>query len=143
MDAVNNRTVRLSKRTRGGLLHSAGVGFLFSLLFGAVLLFLGTFLLLQAQDPIKYAPLVGFLLLAATALLGGFTAGRRNKQQGALAGLLTGVFWLVLLFLLSLFLEKEGSSLLFACISRGLLLLFAMLGGIWGEPRQKRKKFRR
>ena len=135
-----HRTARLAGKRRHGLLRGVAFGLLVSLLTGAILLSLVAFLLMQTNDPGKNASLFGLICLCVTALIGGIAAGKRNKGQGALAGLLLGGVLLLLLFVLSLFLKGEGPSLLYTLITRLTLLLFALFGGIWGGNASRRRR---
>ncbi|MBQ8907160.1 MAG: TIGR04086 family membrane protein [Clostridia bacterium] len=141
MDSAH-RTARLAGRRRGGLLRSVAFGFLVTALVEIGFLLLASFLLMQTDDPAKNASLFGFLGLSLATFIGGFAAGRRNKGQGALAGLTLGGVVLLLLFLLSLFLPNEGSTLLFALVTRATLVLFALFGGIWGGSTASRRRRR-
>jgi putative membrane protein (TIGR04086 family) len=141
MDTAH-RTARLAGKRKGGLLRSVTFGFFITLFSGALLLFLCALLLMQTNDPGKNASLFGLLCLSLAALIGGFAAGRRNKCQGALAGLLSGLFTLALLFLLSLFMKGEEATVLYAVVTRATLLLFAVFGGILGASRPSRRKRR-
>ena len=137
MDSAH-RTARLAGRRRGGLLRSVAFGFLVTALVEIGFLLLASFLLMQTDDPAKNASLFGFLGLSLATFIGGFAAGRRNKGQGALAGLTLGGVVLLLLFLLS----NEGSTLLFALVTRATLVLFALFGGIWGGSTASRRRRR-
>ncbi len=141
MDTAH-RTARLAGKRRGGLLRSVAFGFFMTLLSGTLLLLLCAFLLMQTNDPGKNASLFGLLALSLASFIGGFAGGRRNKCQGALAGLLVGLFLLALFFLVSLFLKGEPTGLLNAVITRATLVLFAVFGGLFGASRASRRRRR-
>ena len=135
-----HRTARLAGKRRHGLLRGVAFGLLVSVLTGASLLCISALLLMQTNDPGKNASLLGFICLCITALVGGIASGKRNKGQGALAGLLLGGIWLLLLFVLSLFVKGESPSILYSLLTRLTLLLFALFGGIWGGSTSRRRR---
>jgi putative membrane protein (TIGR04086 family) len=132
------------KDKRGaGLIRSTVLSFLFSVFFAVVLLMLSAVLLSRYDDPSRWMHIVGVLSPAITAFFGGILAGKAEGKQGALAGLLGGLPFVLLLFIVSRFVGGVGLSALLTLLSYTALLLLFVLGGTLGASKKTRRRRRR
>jgi putative membrane protein (TIGR04086 family) len=141
---TTQRTVSLSRGKGKGLFRSVLPAFFLMLLLGICLLFGASLLLSRLPDPAKGIRLIGPALPALCAFTGGFTAGRREKNMGAVMGLCTGLLFVLFLLVLSTFTGSD-SKLAVRILSYALLLLLATLGGAAGSAggtKRKRRKRR-
>ena len=135
------RTATLTGGKGKGLLSSILPAFFVSFLFGGVLLLLASFLLMQTADPTAYVRILGFVTPAVCVFFGGFMAGKREKNMGAFVGLINGVFFVLVLWGLSVFCGGTLSPAV-RIVCYGLLLLLSTLGGLGGSVGGKRKSYR-
>ncbi|MBE6656318.1 MAG: TIGR04086 family membrane protein [Ruminococcaceae bacterium] len=116
------------------LVGSAFFALLGALAFGGISLFGAALFFSYKPNATPYIGTVGCALGALAALFGGFGAGRRQKHAGALAGLLFGVLYLIVLLLLSRF-GSMGTPLPKRLIGYAIFLLLSALGGALGSMR--------
>ncbi len=134
------RTATLSRGTGKGLLGSVVPAFFAMALLSIGLLFLTAFLLTRSEDPAAHIRVFGLALPALSAFFGGFVAGKREKNMGALCGLVTGVIFLLALLLLSFFLGSGTMTFGVRIVCYTLLLLLSTLGGLAGSTGGKKRK---
>jgi len=130
----------LKEKRGAGLLKSILLSWLCSMLFAALLLLVGTAVLLRYGNPPSIFYALGMLFPALTAFFGGIVAGKKEGRQGALAGLLYGALLLLTLFALSLLLGEGDFSFAKTILSYTLLLLLSVLGGLLGASRKTKKR---
>lgn len=133
----------LAEKSGRGLIKSTLLSFLFSIVFGICLLLTSSAVLLHYQSASAVFRSVGILLPSATAFAGGIVAGKVEKKQGALAGILHGVFFLLSLFLISRIFGNGELSLPLSLILYGVILLLSALGGMLGATKRSKGKKRR
>ena len=135
---------RISEPGGVGLIKSICISFLFTIVFGAVLLTATAFILTKCEDPSSLIRLLGIALPAVTAFFGGIFAGKANKPMGALSGAFCGACFIGLLFLLSTFLGEGSFAAWQTLLFYAILLLLSLMGGFLGaSKRSTRKKHRR
>ncbi len=133
----------LTEKKGTGLLKSTLLSLLFSFVFALCSLLLASAILLHYKNPTSAFRAVGILLPSLTSFFGGIMAGKIEKKQGALAGILHGALILLALFLLSCILGQGELSPLHTAISYTILLLLSTLGGTLGGARHTKGKKRR
>ena len=83
---------------------------------------------------------------ASEVFLGGIVSSRVKKRAGALTGLISGILFVALLFLLSVLLGEDSFSIGKSVVLYTALLLLSVLGGTLGahkRGRRRRKKRRK
>ena len=135
------RTVTLSRGKGKGLFRSIFPAFFFTLLLGAFLLAVGALALSRLPDPSRSIRLLGPILPAFCAFFGGFVAGKREKNMGAVAGLSTGLLFLLVLISVSTF-TGGSMTLPTRILCYTLLLLLSVLGGAAGSAGGVKKRHR-
>lgn len=138
---TTQRTVTLSRGRGKGLFRSVLPAFFLMLILGACLLGGAALALSRMPDPSKTIRLLGPVLPALCAFIGGFIAGKREKNMGAVMGLCTGVLFVLFLLLLSTFTGAE-TKLFIRIIGYALLLLLSALGGAAGSVGGGKRKHR-
>lgn len=104
---------------------------LFSYIITALLLLIVSFLMLNFE--LSGGVISGIInaTYIISALMGGFFAGKRIEQKKFIWGLVVGVFYFIILMLVSLLMNREGSlpigSLMSVLVMTGLS---GMLGGM-------------
>ena len=136
------RTVTLSRGKGKGLFRSVFPAFFFALLLGVISLGVAALLLSRLPDPSRSIRLLGPILPAYCAFFSGFVAGKREKNMGAVAGLCTGLLFLLVLILVSSFTGGE-MALSIRIVCYALLLLLSVLGGAAGSAGGTKKRRRR
>ena len=139
---TTQRTVTLSRGRGKGLFRSVLPAFFLMLILGVCLLGGVALALSRTPDPSKAIRLVGPVLPALCAFVGGFTAGKREKNMGAVMGLCTGALFVLFLLVLSAFTGAE-TKLSVRIIGYTLLLLLSTLGGAAGSAGGGKSKRRR
>lgn len=134
------RTATLSRGAGKGLFGSVLPAFFASALLSAALLLLCALLLTRSEDPGAYIRVFGLALPAVCAFFGGFIAGKREKNMGALCGLITGVLFLLALLVLSFFLGSGTMTMAVRIVCYTLLLLLSTLGGLAGSTGGRGRK---
>ncbi len=133
----------LADRRGTGLLKSTLFSLLFSFVFGLILLLASGAILLYYQNPTHAFQVTSTLLPALTAFFGGIIAGKTEKKQGALAGILHGILFVLFLFLLSRLLGEGDFSVAHTLISYTVMLVLSVLGGTVGAAKRQKGKKRR
>ncbi len=134
---------RLGEReSRGGFFLSVLFAFLLMLLAAGGVLLLGALVLTRLPDATPYIRTVGCALGGLIALIGGIVAGRRQKHASALAGLLYGVFYVLLLIFCGRFLHGD-TPLWYQALGYAILLLLSVLGGALAKARRSGHRRRR
>lgn len=88
-----------------GISVAAGV---FGSFFASVLLLLAAaFLMLQLQPGADKTELVVLVIYGLACLAGGWIAGKKGQSRKFLLGLMTGICYFLLLFLLSMFMREQ------------------------------------
>lgn len=121
----------------GGIIRAL----LFSLLIGAILLFVFSYLLYRLPERSDLTIPLAFLASGLLGLVGGFYGGRALKRSGALCGLCTGTV-LVFLFVLVALILRAGALSAIAIPLYLLILIGATAGGALGARNPKRRRRR-
>jgi putative membrane protein (TIGR04086 family) len=111
----------------------------------ATLIGIGSLMLSFTADPLAWATLLGVVLSAVTAFLGGVITIRIHKQNALMCGLCIGSLCLAALFLISLGFRSASSRYsptLSLLMHLGVPLL-SVAGAYLGRPSLKRKKHKR
>lgn len=137
------RTATLSRGKGKGLIGSILPAFFLSLIIGAILLGLCALLLSRSADPGRWVRTIGMALPALCAFFGGFIGGKREKNMGALVGLLSGLLFVGFLLLLAAVTGGAVTSLGIRAVCYTLLLLLSTLGGVAGSMDVSKKRGRR
>ena len=127
---VERRAVLGHHSTRT-LLGSALFSLALTLVFGGASLLLFAFLLSRTPSLGGYIGAFGCALGAFWAFLGGLLAGKRHRLSGALAGVLFGALY-ILLVLLAGHYVSSSAPILKRLLGCALFLLLAVLGGALG-----------
>ena len=108
---------------------------------GMVALLAASLLAYFLPDPTPWIRPLALLAAALTALIGGATAARLQKENAALCGLLNGCVCMAGMILLSLFFRSRasGDSTLVSILFHASFLLCSVVGGMLG----KRKPYAR
>ena len=117
----------LLKSVFAGLAVTAAALLLTSLIF--------SFAALKTDDPSSYATAFAYTVSALSSFAGGFAAAKKNGERGLFCGLLTGAAVCAVMLAISLLTEGEKNGLILLAV-----IVPALLGGIAGRPRYKRKK---
>ena len=132
------RRAILKKQGGRSLLGSALLALLFSLFVGVGALFAAALALSFTTSGTAYTDTVGCVLGALTALLGGIFAGKRQKHTGALAGVLFGALYVLMLLLVARIFGGDA-SLPKRLIGYAIFLLLSALGGALGGMRMGKR----
>ena len=109
-----------------------------TLLLGALLLCMCTALLLLADNPIHYAPVLGVICLYLTSALGGLLATRLyGRRAPVLCGLTLGILLMLCLGLPALFFTQSTTNAATALLLRLLIPLFSLTGAILATRKRK------
>lgn len=125
---------------KGGkrLFRGAVLALLFTLAFSLFTLSLCSALLLRTESPSRWIALFGVLLPSLSSLLGGIVSSKAGGG-GALSGLVFGIAFIGMLFLLS-FLFKDGNFSLFkSLVLYTAMLLLSVLGGVLSTRRRPKR----
>ncbi len=93
-------------------------------------------------DPSPWIKPLALFAAALTALVGGVSAARLQKENASLCGLLNGCVFMAVMILISLFLRERASgySTLHAILLHAGFLLCSVLGGILGKKKPKARR---
>ena len=94
-----------------------------------------------AQDPAPLITVLPFAVLLIGAFLGGAISARKHGEDGILCGLVCGVVYALVIFVIRLFVGSEG--FLFALFFSALTVAFSALGGYCFRHRTPSAKKRR
>lgn len=122
----------------GKMIKNCAKGLAVSALFGLLLILLFSFICFMCKDPDKYMTVFSFVILAFSAFAGAFFSAKKNKESGIFCGMLTGLFFVLLIFLLSFLFDGNGSVIRY--IMYGAMIIISCIGGYLGLPNKKRKK---
>ncbi len=108
----------------------AAATFILMLIFSAIMV--------GADLPDSFATPFASLSTAVGGLVSGFTASKILKSGGLLNGAVTGGVLFFIILIISLFTDKGGLTLntLFNFV---IIMLSALIGGVWGVNRKKKK----
>lgn len=125
------------------ILKNSVKGLLVGLGVSAVLLTIFGYICYTREDPSSLFKPLGIAALFLGSFAGGFMAARFNKTNGLAAGALTGLFMMLFVILISLFLRPENKSigLINWLLYVGVAIIGAV-GGRFGVPASKRRKKR-
>ncbi len=128
------------------LLVGIGKSMAIAIATGVASLLLFSLLLYFSADPAPFILPAGLVCAALTAFVGGFAAGKTNRENAALAGLLCGSILMALMLLLSLFFgaRASGYAAWIAALLHIAFLALSLLGATFGgKQKVKKKKHRR
>lgn len=136
----------ISEGKGAGLFKGPLLSLLFTVAFSFFSLSLSSIFIMRAENPSAWIRILGVLLPALSAFLGGIVSSRVKKRAGALTGLISGILFVALLFLLSVLLGEDSFSIGKSVVLYTALLLLSVLGGTLGahkRGRRRRKKRRK
>lgn len=126
----------------GGFFGGVFITFLLMVVLSVAVLLVGALVLARLPDATPYIRTVGCAMGGILALVGGIIAGKKQKHAGALAGLLYGALYVLMMLLCGRFLVG-GTPLWWRISGYGIFLLLAVLGGALGGMRRTGHRKRR
>ena len=144
----NKKRKRRTEKENGAtsVVKSSLWGILASLGAFVVLWLAASFVAYSCNDPDAMLPILAFIALYLSALVGGFVASKNYGDGGIVSGGICGAAFAFLLLFLSFTFGKEYSSGYGAMMSimlRALVMVFAIVGGFIGTQKRKRRRPRR
>ena len=141
---MDDAYVRKNKKGgKKGLVASLLKGLVFSIIFGAAVLFVFCAVAMKFDDPDKVSPICGVAAMLLTAFFGGLVTAKSHCERGFSSGLLFGVLMVLILAVISLLSGAKISTAAFSILAP-VAVLAAALGGVIGTSGKKpRKKKRR
>ncbi len=130
-------------------------GFLVSSFFGVcassvaaiILWFAASLAAYSCDDPNSLIPILSLVAVYLASAVGGFVSAKVNGKSGALVGAVSGIMFVLILLLISVFLRGSYSSqsgALTALVLRGASILASAFGGLVGSYKKpKRRRVRR
>ena len=117
-------------------------GFIGSVLTGVVLLFLIGYICYKGEDMTKYIGLLGKVILFASAFLGGVIACFGKKEFSLLPSLISGLFFMLFILIISFMLKDSGEKIgFYNWIMYLAIPLASIIGGIvFGRTSKKKKR---
>jgi len=141
---MDNAYIRQNKKNgKNGLAASLLKGVIFSIIFGAALLFLFCAVAMKFDDPDKVSPICGVAAMLLTSLFGGLMTAKFHGQRGLSSGALFGLIMVLIVAVISLASSAKIATSVFSVLAP-VAVLTAALGGVIGagekKPKKKRKK---
>ncbi len=130
---------------RGVFKHSL-VGFLYAVFILMMLLLVATGVALSTEDPDSLIGTLAFSALYISALFSGLITAKRCGKNALISGMLSGIWLVISLLIISFFLNNtssQGHPLGIEMLIRGSFILVSVLGGYIGANKPKSKKRRR
>lgn len=130
-------------------------GFLVSSFWGAcasvaaaiILWFAASLAAYSCDDPNSLIPILSLVAVYLASAVGGFVSAKMNGKSGALGGAVSGIMFIFILLLVSVFLRgsfSSGNGALTALVLRGAALVASTFGGLVGSYKKpKRRRVRR
>ncbi len=109
------------------------------ILLTAASLFAAAALCLATDMSDNFSTLVAGICLGAGSMLSGFLSSKKIRYSGLLNGIICGLIIYLIVFLFSLFLSKNGFTII--SISHFLIsIISAAIGGIFGVNSSRKRK---
>ena len=126
------------------VLQGLGKSLLITVAIGAALTLTASLVAYFYVDPDLLIRPLALLASALTALLGGFTAAKINRESALLCGFLNGGAFTCLAILLSLFFKAyaSGYAAWISAILHAAFLLLSVLGACLGQKKAPKKRRR-